>query len=82
MALGNRNHYRLNQIQLRHFYQTGQKAGLRGQNMDSIFSDLITRMDDAIAETSIMAADTGVPASAAESILAGVSKRAEIMRKG
>lgn len=82
MALGNKNHYRLNQIQLRHFYQTSQKTGLREQDIDSIFSGLITRIDDAIAETSIVAADTGVPTSTAELILVGVSKRAEIMRKG
>ena len=51
MAIGNKGYYRLNQIQLRHFYQTGQKAGLREQDMDRIFSGLAARMDDAIAET-------------------------------
>ena len=81
MALGSKNHYRLKQIQLRHFYQTGQKAGLREQDMESIFSSLIARMDDAIAKTTALAADAGVPASTTESILAGVSKRAEIIRK-
>ena len=82
MALGNKNHYRLKQIQLRHFYQTGQKARLREQDMESIFSGLITRMDDAIEQTAALAGDAGVPASTAEPILAGVSMRAEIMRKG
>ena len=81
MALGSKNHYRLRQIQLRHFYQTGQKAGLRKQDMDSIFSSLIARMDDAIAKTTALAANAGVPASTTESILAGVSKRAETIRK-
>ncbi|NOZ53401.1 MAG: type II toxin-antitoxin system HipA family toxin, partial [Gammaproteobacteria bacterium] len=81
MALGNKNHYRLKQIQLRHYYQTGQKAGLREQDMDSIFSSLTARMDDAIAETAALAADVGMPESTSESILAGVSKRAEIIRK-
>jgi len=28
MAIGNKGYYRLQQIQLRHFYQTGHKAGL------------------------------------------------------
>ena len=81
MALGSKNHYRLQQIQLRHFYQTGQKAGLREQDMDSIFSSLIVKMDEAIAETADLAANAGVPASITESILAGVSKRAELIEK-
>ena len=81
MALGNKNYYRLEQIQLRHFYQTGQKAGLREQEMDSIFSDLITRMDDAISEAAASAADAGMPASTASSILDGASKRAKIIQK-
>ncbi len=60
MALGNKNHYRLKQIQRRHFYQTGQKAGLREQDMDSIFSGLAVQMDDAIAEAAALASDAGI----------------------
>jgi len=75
MAIGNKGYYRLNQIQLRHFYQTGQKAGLRKQDMDSIFSGLAARMDDAIAEAAALAADAGMPESTAEPILACVNKR-------
>jgi serine/threonine-protein kinase HipA len=76
MAIGNKNYYRPNQIQLRHFYQTGQKAGLREQDMDSIFADLATRMGDAIAEAAALAADVGMPKSTFEPILSGVNKRA------
>jgi serine/threonine-protein kinase HipA len=81
MAVGNKNYYRLKQIQLRHFYQTGQKAGLREQDMDSIFSGLAAQMDDAIEEVAALAADAGMPVSTSEPILAGASKRAEILRK-
>ncbi|MCY3769730.1 MAG: type II toxin-antitoxin system HipA family toxin [Gammaproteobacteria bacterium] len=81
MALGNKNHYRLNQIQVRHFYQTGQRAGLRGQDMEDIFSSLIARMDDAIEATAALAGDAGVPASTTDLILAGASKRARIISK-
>ncbi len=81
MAFGNKNYYRLRQIRLRNFYQTGQKAGLREQGLDSIFSGLAARMDDAMAETAALAADSGMPESTTESILAGVSKRAEMIRK-
>lgn len=82
MAFGNKNHYRLNQIQLRHFYQTGQKAGLRGQDMDSIFSSLTTQADDAIAKTAALAMDAGVPESTTGPILEGVCKRVKTMQKG
>ena len=75
MALGNKNYYRLKQIQLRHFYQTGQKAGLRDQDMDSIFSDLTARMDDAVEEVAALAADAGMPESTSEPILASLNNR-------
>ncbi|MFQ5644111.1 MAG: type II toxin-antitoxin system HipA family toxin [Thiogranum sp.] len=80
MAVGNKNYYRLTQIQIRHFYQTGQKAGLREQDMDSIFSGLATQMDDAIAEAAALAADAGLPESTFGPILDGVSKRAGMIR--
>lgn len=82
MAFGNKNHYRLNQIQLRHFYQTGQKAGLREQDMDSIFSGLTTKTDAAIAQTAALAVGAGVPESTTEPILEGVYKRVRTMQKG
>ena len=80
MAFGGKGYYRLSQIQLRHFYQTGQKAGLHEQDMESIFSDLSARMQDAIAKAAALAADVGMPESTSGPILAGVSKRAAILR--
>jgi len=79
MPLGNKNYYRLKQIQLRNFYQTGQKAGLREQDMSNIFSGLTVRMDDAIAEVAALAADAGMPESTSEPILASVNKRAGML---
>ncbi len=79
MSIGNKGYYRLQQIQLRHFYQTGQKAGLREQDMDRIFSDLTTRIDDAIAAAATMATDAGIPESTAGPILADVYKRARMI---
>ena len=82
MAFGDKNHYRLNQIQLRHFYQTGQKTGLREQDMDSIFSSLVLQIDDAIAQTAALAVGAGVPESTTEPIFQGVRKRIKMMQKG
>jgi serine/threonine-protein kinase HipA len=81
MAIGNKGYYRLNQIQLRHFYQTGQKAGLREQDMDSIFSDLAVWMEGAISEAATLAANAGMPESTSGPILADVSKRAKNIQK-
>ena len=63
MAIGDMGYYRLSQIQFRHFYQTGQKAGLREKDMGSIFLDLAARMEDAITEAAALAAGAGMPES-------------------
>ena len=76
MAIGDKGYYRLNQIQLRHFYQTGKNAGLQGQDMDNLFLDLSTRMEGAIAETATLASEAGMPESTSDPILEGVRKRA------
>jgi serine/threonine-protein kinase HipA len=75
MALGEKNHYHLQQTQLRHFYQIGQKAGLSKQYIDSIFTDLVTRTENAFSEAANLAADAGMPESTYGPILDGVSKR-------
>ncbi len=82
MAIGDKGYYRLSQIQLRHFYQTGQKAGLREQDMARIFTDLAARMEDAIAESAALADDAGMPESTSGPILAGVIKRAGMIDQG
>jgi len=79
MYVGDKAYYRLNQIQLRHFYQTGQKAGLRAQDIDDIFSGLAAQINDAIADAATLAADAGMPESTFEPILAGVNKRAKMI---
>ena len=81
MALGEKNHYRLQQIQLRHFYQTGQKAGLSKQDMDYIFSDLSARTENALSETANSAADAGMPESTYGPILDGVRRRVEMIER-
>jgi len=79
MSVGNKRYYRLKQIQLRHFYQTGQEAGLRKQEIDGIFSNLAAQVDNAIAKAAAMAADAGMPESTSEPILAGLGKRARLL---
>ena len=81
MSIGNKGYYRLKQIQLRHFYQTGQKAGLREQEMDNIFSGLAAQVYNSTAEVAALVADAGMPKSTFEPILAAVNKRAIIIQK-
>ena len=81
MSIGDKGYYRLKQIQLRHFYQTGQKAGLREQEMNEIFSDLVVQVDDAIVEVATLATDAGMPEATSEPILAAVNKRAGMMQR-
>ena len=80
MAIGDKGYYRLSQIQHRHFYQTGKKAGLSVQDMDNLFSDLSTRMEGAITEVAALAAEAGIPESTTGPILEGVRKRAGMIK--
>jgi len=79
MAVGNNRHYRIKEIQLRHFYQTGQTAGLQKQDMDDLFSDLVSQLDDAIAKVDKLGIKAGAPKLTLEFILAGVKKRAGLI---
>ena len=78
MAVG-KSHYRIKEIQPRHFYQTGQKAGLRKDDMDDIFANLVPQIDHAIAEVRALAVKASLPETAYEPILAGVEKRASLI---
>ena len=76
MAIGDKGYYRLSQIQLRHFYQTGKRTGLSEQDMDNLLSDMSTRIEDAITEAAALATDAGMPESTSSQILEGARKRA------
>ena len=52
------------------------------QDMESIFSELVVRVKDAITEAATLAGDAGMLELTSEPILADVSKRAEMIRKG
>ena len=82
MAVGDNRHYRFSQIQLRHFYQSGRKSGLREADLDDLFSDLVARVDNAITEAVEQAAGTNMPDSTLAPILDGVRKRAGVIEKG
>lgn len=79
MAVGKHRHYRIKNIQPRHFYETGQAAGLSKQDMDSIFSGLLARIEAALAEVDALAAKAGAPEATFVPILDGVEKCASLI---
>lgn len=79
MSMGDKGYYRIKQIQVRHFYQTAQAAGLRKQDLDDILEDLSSRLDRVIAETSRLAARANMPKATMDPILAGVKARGEML---
>lgn len=81
MAVGNKRYYRLKEIQIRHFYQTGQKAGLREEDMDDLFSDLAERVDGAVADVARLAANAGAPEQTYAPVLADLKNRARLIRQ-
>ncbi|AEM47641.1 HipA N-terminal domain protein [Acidithiobacillus ferrivorans SS3] len=80
MAVGKNRHYRITDIQSRHFYQTGQAAGLGKQDMDGIFSGLLARIEAALAEVEALAVKAGAPEATLVPILDGVEKRASLIK--
>ncbi len=79
MAVGESRHYRLKEIQIRYFYQTGQKAGLGKQDMDDLFYELATTVDNALLKVEMQARLASVPDSTSEPILDGIKKRIKMI---
>ena len=49
MSVGKNNHYRIDEIQSRHFFQTGEAAGLSRSLVRNAAEDVAVRMDAALA---------------------------------
>jgi len=67
MAVGDKGDYRLKQIQMRAFYQTGQKSGLHKHDIEPMFNSLALQIDDAIAQAAVCANNSGIPNSIQQS---------------
>jgi len=79
MSVGDKSYYRIKQIQIRHFYQTAQAAGLKKQDVDDIFSSLAAQVDDAIAKVADLAASAGMPEATSKPIFDALKKRTELI---
>jgi serine/threonine-protein kinase HipA len=81
MSIGTNRHYRIDEIQTRHFFQTGDAAGLSRKLIRGAIEAIASRMDEALRsiEAELPA---GFPASLHDSVSAGVRRRMQILRAG
>ena len=81
MSVGNNSHYRIDEIQTRHFFQTAEAAGLPRSLVRSAIEDVATRMDGALASLEAeLPAD--FPQALHDSASAGVQRRLRVLRVG
>lgn len=76
MSLGDNNHYRMDEIQRRHFEQTADAAGMPKGTVEEIVAALEGVIPKAIEDVEVLA-DNTIPSSLIESITNGVRGRFE-----
>ena len=69
MSVGNNNHYRMDGVRSRHFFQTGKAAGLSKSAIGNIITEITTTAADAMRKLA-----EGLPPHFPENIHASVSK--------
>ena len=79
MAVGENRHYRLKDIQPRHFHQTAQAAGINQQDMEELLASLHQRIDPALSTVGKLAAKTSAPDRTVTPILEGLLRRASLL---
>ena len=77
MAVGDNRHYKIHGIMPRHFYQTAQKAGIKKEDFDEIFNDLLSSLDEAIETTTKLAEQKNMPPATYNAIIDDVIRRAK-----
>lgn len=79
MRVGNNNHYRIYEIRIRHFIETGTKAGLPIKLMQNVIDEISDTADQAIAtlETALPA---GFPQELGKSVKTSLFDRLKYMR--
>jgi serine/threonine-protein kinase HipA len=81
MSIGTNHHYRIDEIQARHFFQTGDAAGLSQKLIRDAVEAIAGRMENALLSIEAeLPAD--FPADLHDSVSAGVRRRMQILRAG
>lgn len=78
MSVGNSNHYRVHEIQVRHYYQTAKKAGVPDSMVESALGQLVDDFPAAI-ENASAALPKKFPSELRDSIAEGALKRCEVL---
>jgi serine/threonine-protein kinase HipA len=81
MSVGDNRHYRIDEILPRHFFQTGEKAGLSKSLIRTAIEDIATGMDAAIAALEA-ALPAGFPLKLHESVKKGIQARMRVLEIG
>ena len=81
MSVGNNHHYRIDEIQTRHFFQVGEAAGLSRSLVRNAVEDVAARMDKALVSLEVeLPAD--FPQGLHDSVRAGVQHRMRVLQAG
>lgn len=81
MAVGNNNHYRIDEVQIRHFFQTGEAAGLSPSLVRGAVEDIAVHMENALASLEAEL-PTDFPQALHDSISSGIQRRMLVLRAG
>ncbi len=81
MSVGDNNHYRIDEVQARHFIQTAKAASLAPSLIQSAVADIAARIDAALTS---LASDLPVdfPHALHDCVSAGVQQRLRVLRAG
>ena len=79
MAIGDKRHYRLQEITPRHFYQMGRAVGFAEADIDEIFADLGRILDDVVENAATAADKAGMPCKTRDAIIEGVCARGKLL---
>lgn len=81
MSVGNNNHYRIDEIQTRHFFQTGEAADVSRSLVRNAVEDVAARMDGALASLEAELPEN-FPQALHDSVSAGIQSRMRVARAG
>lgn len=81
MSVGDHRHYRIDEVRPRHFFQTGERAGLSKSLVRAAVEDMAVHMHDATAalEAELPA---GFPQELHESVTKGIRARMRVLESG
>ncbi len=79
MSVGNSSHYRVHEIQVRHYYQTAKKAGVPDSMVETALGQLVDDFPAAV-ENASAALPKKFPTELRDSIAEGALNRCEVLR--